>query len=106
MEYDVRKGHYANIGSDGLRNIMVECFGNAQEKDGKLVSAYGAITKLEAKIIDGSKIEVVTEMDKTAATDVQSDTIKRWNTFLERATGFNSKERSKRLQKKAKDGKL
>ncbi|HPD08781.1 MAG TPA: DUF5611 family protein [Methanomassiliicoccales archaeon] len=35
-----------------------------------------------------------------------ADTIKRWNDFLERATGFTSKERRNRLQKKAKDGKL
>jgi hypothetical protein len=75
-------------------------------KDGKLTSSFGAITKLEAKIIDKSKIEISAEMDKIAAPEVQADTIKRWNTFLERATGFTSKERGKRMQKKAKDGKL
>jgi hypothetical protein len=38
--------------------------------------------------------------------DVQGETLRRWNVFLEQATGFTSKERSKRLQKKAKEGKL
>lgn len=106
MEYDVRKGHYPEIEGDGLKNIAVECFGSAEMKDGELTASFGAITKLEAKILDKNRIEISTEMNKAAAADVQADTIKRWNIFLERATGFTSKERGKRLQKKAKDGKL
>jgi hypothetical protein len=31
---------------------------------------------------------------------------RKYNEFMEKATGFNAKERSKRLQKKAKEGKL
>jgi hypothetical protein len=49
---------------------------------------------------------VETESDKDASPELASDTIRRYNAFLESATGFNSKERSKRLQKKAKGGKL
>jgi hypothetical protein len=106
MEYDVRKGHYATIEGDGLKNIMIECFGGAQEKEGTLTTSYGAITRLDAKVISSSKLDVSANMDKAAATDVQAETIRRWNLFLERATGFTSKERGKRLQKRAKDGKL
>ena len=106
MEYDVRKGHYAEIQGGGLKSIVIECFGAADEIEGKVTTSYGAITKLEAKIVDATKIDVFTEMNKAATPEVQAETIKRWNVFLERATGFNSKERSKRLQKKAKDGKL
>ena len=91
MEYDVRKGHYPEIEGDGLKNIAVECVGSAEMKDGKLTASYGAITKLEAKMLDKSRIEISIEMNKAAAPDVQADTIKRWNIFLERATGFTSK---------------
>ncbi|MCJ2541176.1 MAG: DUF5611 family protein [Candidatus Thermoplasmatota archaeon] len=35
-----------------------------------------------------------------------SESIRRYNKFLEAATGFNTKQRSKRLQKKAKEGKM
>jgi hypothetical protein len=42
-------------------------------------------------------------MDPTVANDVAAQTIKAYNTFLERATGYNAKERGKRAQKKAKE---
>ena len=35
-----------------------------------------------------------------------AETIKKWNEFLQQVTGFTSKERRNRLQKKAKEGKL
>jgi hypothetical protein len=106
MEYEIRKGHYPKIDGDGLRDIMVMAFGGAQEEGGKLVSSYGAIRRLEVKVLGKTALDVSSETDKDAPLDVQADTIKRWNTFLEAATGFTSKERSKRLQKKAKEGRL
>ncbi len=106
MEYDIRKGHYLEIEGDGLKRLAVECFGSAEMKEGKLTASFGAITRLEAKILDKGRIDIYAEMNKAAAPEVQADTIKRWNIFLERATGFTSKERGKRLQKKAKEGKL
>jgi hypothetical protein len=45
-------------------------------------------------------------MDPTVNDDVALQTIRAYNTFLERATGYSAKERGKRAQKKAKDGKL
>jgi hypothetical protein len=45
-------------------------------------------------------------MDPTVPDDVAGSTIKAFNTFLERVTGYTAKERGKRAQKKAKEGKL
>ncbi|HTY46131.1 MAG TPA: DUF5611 family protein [Methanomassiliicoccales archaeon] len=106
MDYDIRKGQYANLEGAGLKNLMVSAFGSVKEENGVLISSFGAIAKIQAKVLDKNRIEIVADMDKSAAPDVQANTIKVWNQFLESATGFNSKERSKRLQKKAKDGKL
>ena len=106
MEYEVRKGHYSQIEGEGLKGIMAEEFGKVAEIDGKLASSFGAITKIEVKVVSKTAIEILTETDKTAPADVHAETIKHWNQFLEKATGFTSKERSKRLQKKAKEGKL
>ncbi|MDD1746901.1 MAG: DUF5611 family protein [Methanomassiliicoccales archaeon] len=106
MEYEVKKGHYPKIEGDGLKDIMGMTFGGVKVEGNKLVSSYGAITKVEVKVLSKTALEVASETDKTRPLDVQADTIKRWNTFLEQATGFTSKERSKRLQKKAKEGKL
>jgi hypothetical protein len=106
MEYDVKKGHYPKIEGDGLKDIMGMTFGNVKEEGDKLVSSYGAITKVEAKLISKTALDIASESNKDAPLDVQAETVKRWNMFLEQATGFTSKERSKRLQKKAKEGKL
>jgi hypothetical protein len=64
------------------------------------------MTHLEAKLKDKTTLIVNTTTDTKAKADVASDTIKQYNVFLEKATGFNSKERRTRLQKKAKEGKL
>jgi hypothetical protein len=106
MEYDVRKGHYPKIEGDGLKDIMGMTFGNVKGEGDKLVSSYGAITKVEVKVLSKTALEVTSESDKSAPLEVQAESVKRWNAFLEQATGFTSKERSKRLQKKAKEGKL
>lgn len=106
MEYDIRKGHFSRLEGDGLKDLMTMAFGSAVAEGDKLVSSYGAITRVEAKVVSKTAMEISSETDRTAPVEVQADTIKHWNVFLESATGFTSKERSKRLQKKAKEGKL
>jgi hypothetical protein len=106
MEYDLRKGYYPKIEGEGLKDIMGMTFGNVKMEGDKLVSSYGAIVRVEAKVLSKSAIDVVSETDKSASLEVQADSVKRWNAFLEMSTGFTSKERSKRLQKKAKEGNL
>ncbi|MEM0448986.1 MAG: DUF5611 family protein [Methanomassiliicoccales archaeon] len=106
MEYEIRKGHYQKIEGQGLKEVMKRAFGNVKEEDGKLVSSYGAIIRVEAKLVSKTALEVTSQTDKNASEDVQVDTIKHWNMFLEEATGYTAKERLKRLQKKAKEGKL
>jgi hypothetical protein len=106
MEYDIRKGHYASIEGDKLKQIMSAVFGNVKVEGDKFVSSFGAITRLEVKVLSKTAMDVTSTTDKTASIEVQTETVKQWNKFLEQATGFTSKERSKRLQKKAKEGKL
>jgi len=106
MEYDIRKGHYASVDGDKLKEIISSIFGNAQVEGDKFVSSFGAITRLEVKVLSKTAMEISSTTDKTVSIEVQAETVKRWNKFLEQATGFTSKERSKRLQKKAKEGKL
>jgi hypothetical protein len=100
MDYDVKKGHYSSIEGDGLRNITESVFGKVDVKGDMVTSDYGAIEHLEAKILSKSSISVVTKMKTDVTTEVANDTIKRYNTFLESVTGFTSKERRMRLQKR------
>jgi len=70
------------------------------------VTSFGATTKFEVKLISKTALSVITESDKTASPEAMMESNKKYNVFMEAATGFNAKERSKRLQKKAKEGKL
>jgi len=105
---DIKRGHYKNVEGDGLKTMMEQHFGGRVEQatDGWLTTSYGAITSIRAKVLAKDRLEVLSETDKGAPPEVAAETIRRWNAFLEAATGFNAKERSKRLQQKAKDGKL
>lgn len=106
MDYDIKKGRFASLEGDGLRKMMERAFGSARMEGDVCVSSYGALTRIEVRVLSKTSLDIRTITDKDAAPDVAADTIRKWNEFLEEATGFTSKERRNRLQKKAKDGKL
>ena len=89
-----------------MKAHMKEVFGNVEEKDGKFVSSFGALREIVAWPAKKNALGIDTKMDTSVANEVALDTVKAYNKFLEAATGFTSKERGKRMQKKAKDGKL
>jgi hypothetical protein len=105
-EYDVRKTHRENLQLDRLKALMQESFGGVQVREGKLVSSYGALKELVAWPSGKDTLGIETSMEPGVDNEVAQNTVRAYNTFLERATGYTSKERSKRLQKKAKEGKL
>ena len=105
QEYDIRRGFQENTEPEKLKALLKEAFGNVAEKEGKFVSSFGALKELTVWPSKKS-LCVETKADPTVANEVAQETIKAYNTFLEKVTGYNSKERGKRLQKKAKDGKL
>ena len=103
-EYEMKRGFQDNLKTEKLRELMQEAFGSVQEKDGKLVATYGALKELRAWQ-SGKKLAVDTTMDTTVDNDTAAGTIKAYNTFLEKVTGLTAKERGKRAQKAAKEGK-
>lgn len=104
QEYEMRKGFQENLQPEKLKTLMQEIFGNVLEKDGKFTSSFGALKEINAW---PSKKDLAVEMktDPSVGDDVARNTIKAYNTFLEKATGYTAKERGKRAQKKAKQGK-
>jgi hypothetical protein len=104
-EYEVRRGHQENIGPEKLKAHMQQIFGNVHEKDGKFVSSFGALKELNAWASAKNKLAIDTKMDTSVSNEIAHETIKAFNTFLERATGLTAKERGKRAQKAAKEGK-
>jgi hypothetical protein len=104
QEYEVRRGQSENVSPNALKATMQEVFGNVEEKDGKLVTNFGALKPLSAWACK-KNLCVDTKMDPTVSDEVAASTIKAYNIFLERVTGYTAKERGKRAQKKAKEGK-
>ena len=106
VDYDIKKGWYSNIEGDGLRKVMEDEFGEVRDEGDFLVASYGAMGRIEAKVISKTKLHVATE----AAQDIDDSTIldskRALNRFVEAATRFNAKQRMKRAQKKAKEGTL
>jgi hypothetical protein len=106
MDFDIKKGHSASLEGDGLKDLMKSVLGEVKEENGVLVSSFGATTRFEVKLLSKTALSVVSSSDKNATAEAMMESNRKYNDFMEKATGFNAKERSKRLQKKAKEGKL
>ncbi|OGS55729.1 MAG: hypothetical protein A3K60_03095 [Euryarchaeota archaeon RBG_19FT_COMBO_56_21] len=105
QQYDIKRGLQENLEKEKLKATAQNVFGKADEKDGKLVISFGALKELKVWS-EGKKLCVDTTMDTSVGNDIAAQTIKAYNTFLERVTGLTSKERGKKAQKAAKEGKL
>ena len=105
---DIKRGHWRSFEDKGIKGLLEEHFDSSVSvnDDGWHLVEYGALKPLRVKMHSKTELEVITEANPDVTPDVAQDTIRRYNHFLEAATGFNSKQRSKRLQKKAKEGKL
>jgi len=101
--YDIRRGQEKNLQTPQLKDLAIEVFGGAGEEQGKVIVSFGALAKLTVWL-DGKSLCVETQMKTDVPNDVASDTIKRYNVFLERTTGYTAKERGKKAKEKAKKG--
>ena len=100
--YDLRRGWAKKIEGGGLQGLVASLFGSADVVEGKVVTSFGAIDRLTAWT-DGKSLFVDTVMNPKVdeATAVKSR--QAWNAFLEQATGYNAKQRQKRVQDAAKE---
>jgi hypothetical protein len=103
QKYDVRRGQEKNLQTPRLKDLAAEVFGGAGEEQDKVIASFGALAKLTVWL-EGKSLCVETQMKTDVPNDVAADTIKRYNTFLEKATGYTTKERAKKAQEKAKKG--
>ena len=99
--YPVKRGNKENLQSDNLRALVTESFGDCSEEEGRLTASFGALKHISVWI-DGKDLILDTEMDASVPDDVAMETIKRFNDFLNRTTGYTSKERKKRAEKEHK----
>jgi hypothetical protein len=106
QELDIKRGHFSLITEGRLKALMIENFGDVTEEGEVLISNYKALAPIKVWIKDKKTLCINIETDPGVGDEVALESIRAKNKFLQAATGFNSKERSKRIQKKAKEGKL
>jgi hypothetical protein len=104
QKYPVSRESQKQLNLHDLSAKIESTFGGPVREDGNtLVASFGALKELKVTT-DGKVLMVETLMEPRVPPETQADTIRRYNQFLELATGFTSKERAKRLQKEAKKG--
>lgn len=107
--YPVRPGHAAKT---DLKMLFEAAFDACKEKDGWLTGKYGTLLDIKVKYEGKKEFIVDTVTDKSVAVrmakgddsamEMAKDTQSRWNDFLEGATGYDAKTRSKKIQEAAK----
>lgn len=111
----MKRGHRAET---DLREVMKEAFEDVDEIEEReaevegdvwLESSFGHINRVQARYYKKSSLWVINdqkdpkEIDFEEEMDTVEATREAWNQFLEDATGYTAKERSKKLKEKAKD---
>ena len=98
QEYKLKRGSTPDI--ERIRSLLTECFGTEiKEKDGTLTTSYGVLKEIKV-CITNKKLCVDTVSDNANASDeVVLDTNKRFRNFLDKGTGYTSKDRIKNAKK-------
>ncbi len=91
--YDFKRGHKKDLGK--IAEIMEEIFGEVKREGEHLVASFGTLEKIEVWL-EGGKMAATTTARREG--DAQ-ETLKRWNEFLYRVTGYTAKERKKKMTK-------
>jgi hypothetical protein len=109
--YPVRPGHAAKT---DLKMLFEAAFDSCTEKGGWLTGKFGTLLDIKVKYEGKKEFVVDTVTDKTVAVKmaqgdesagaIARETQSRWNDFLEGATGYDAKARSKKIQEMAKKG--
>jgi hypothetical protein len=100
QEFQVKRGHTKDLGGT-VETSFIECFGVRPEgREGIYAISYGALSRMEVRIGEGGKTVTVNTTSRNDADEATIlDTNRRFRTFLDRVTGFSSKERVKRAKK-------
>lgn len=99
QEYPIKRGLTKDLEARVVAELKI-CFGTEPEKADKGYRIrYGALKRLDVAIGPGSKSVIIdTESDTGASDDIIIDTNRRFRTYLDAVTGFNTKERVKRAK--------
>ena len=106
--FDVRRGLIKEVEeSGGLSELASEFFDNVEKtSENSFSGSHGVMTSIEARFENGALIVDITnippDFDDQDSVKSAMDDRKRWTTFLDRATGYNSKQRGDKAKEWAK----
>ncbi|MGC8497005.1 MAG: DUF5611 family protein [Thermoplasmata archaeon] len=89
--YSIKKS--LKLDSEKLQLLLNNIFGNYRKENDKFIVSYKALSKIEITLKE-NKLLIETESNDNK--EGYEDTIKKYNQFLEQATGYTAKERSKK----------
>lgn len=98
--YPVRASHRRNLELAAIGTLAREHFTTVEVLPTAVEATFGALEKLVVRP-EGRTLSVEVRMNPRVEDAVARETIARYNRFLEAVTGFNSKERARRLRKSA-----
>lgn len=96
-EFEIKRGMFKRLEGDGLRSIVEEVFGSVRVDGEYVVVSFGALKEMRVRLSGTKAILVDTVMNRNVDDDTAAETLRRYNEFLYRVTGFTTKERKKRL---------
>lgn len=106
--FDVRRGLIKEVeGSGGLGTLAKEFFDHVEGSSSESIEAtHGVMTSIVARYENGAMIVDITNVppdfeNKEAMKSAMEDR-KRWTAFLDKATGYNSKQRGDKAKEWAK----
>ncbi|MCI4373880.1 MAG: DUF5611 family protein [Thermoplasmata archaeon] len=98
QKYPVRPSHRANLSPEALERILKTHFESVGGTGPERTASWGALTRLSVRA-DGRELWVDVTMNPKVTVEVASETVARYNRFLEETCGYTTKERAKRLKK-------
>jgi hypothetical protein len=102
MDYTLKRGFKPDL--ERIQKALEEEFPTEiKQEDGKLLLSYGALKSICVSIT-GKKLTVTTESVIGADDVVAMDTNKHFRNFLEKATGYNAKQRLQMAKKEVTKG--
>jgi len=96
----VRTSHRKNLELAAIGAIAKSHFATVEVGASEVTASFGAIERLVARP-EGRALSVEVRTNPRVDETVARETIACYNRFLEEVTGYNAKERAKRLRKSA-----
>ena len=100
--FEIKRGHGKSLENGGLKSLMENEFGEIDEEGNLFSGSFKDNTRIKVEFLSITEIQVETKTGTEASPEDTLAAHQAYNRFMEKATSFTSKERTKRAKAKAK----